>query len=57
MRARRSVNLIGTLRLNGACDAPRVQAQIEETVRQFATVSSADIFVNGIRLADALSQR
>jgi hypothetical protein len=55
--ARATVNLIGTLRLNGACDAPRVQAQIEETVRQFATVGSADIFVNGTRLSDALSQR
>jgi hypothetical protein len=54
---RATVNLAGTLRLNGACDAPRVQAQLEETVRQFATVRSADIFVNGTRLADAMSQR
>jgi hypothetical protein len=54
---RATVNLSGTLQISGACDAPRVQAQIEETVRQFATISSADIFVNGVRLADALSQR
>lgn len=57
VNGRATVNLIGTLRLSGTCDAPRVQAQIEETVRQFTTVSSADIFVNGKRLADALSQR
>lgn len=55
--ARATVQLSGTLRLNGVCDAPRVQAQIEETVQQFATVRSAEIFVNGKRLADALSQR
>jgi hypothetical protein len=54
---RATVNLSGTARLNGVCDAPRVQAQIEETVRQFSTVTSADIFLNGVRLADAFSQR
>lgn len=57
VNARATVHLSGTLRLNGVCDAPRVQAQIEETVRQFATVGSAEIFVNGKRLADVLSQR
>jgi hypothetical protein len=54
---RATVNLSGTLRLSGVCDSPRVQAQIEETVRQFSTVTSAEIFLNGRPLADALSQR
>jgi hypothetical protein len=54
---RATVILSGTPRLSGVCDIPRVQAQIEETVRQFATVTSAEIFLNGKLLADALSQR
>jgi hypothetical protein len=41
--------------LGGECDNPRVQAQIENTVLQFSTVTSADIFLNGKTLAEALS--
>lgn len=46
-----TVQLSGTLRFGGTCDTPRVKAQIEETVRQFASITSADIFVNGVPLA------
>jgi hypothetical protein len=54
---RATVELSGQVRLSGACDTPRAQAQLEETVRQFASVTSAEIFLNGRLLADALSQR
>ena len=50
-----SVYLTGTLLLGGECDNPRLQAQLEQTVRQFPTVTSVEIFVNRRSLADVLS--
>jgi hypothetical protein len=50
-----SVYLIGTLMMGGECDIPRVQAQLEQTVLQFPTVTEAAIFINGKPLADVLS--
>jgi hypothetical protein len=50
-----SVYLTGTLKMGGECDTPRVQAQLEQTVLQFPTVTQAAIFVNGKPLADVLS--
>lgn len=50
-----TVQLTGSMMLAGECDNPRVQAQIEGTVMQFPTVTSADIFINGKTLAEALS--
>jgi hypothetical protein len=50
-----TVNLTGSLILGGECDDPRVQAQLEKTVLQFPSVTSADIFINGKTLAEALS--
>lgn len=52
-----TIRLTGQLRLSGVCDAPRVQAQIEQTALQFSSVQDVDIFLNGRPLADALSQR
>lgn len=52
-----SVYLTGTLLMGGECDIPRVQAQLEQTVLQFSTVTEADIFINGKPLADVLSLR
>lgn len=52
-----TVNMSGTLVINGVCDAPRVQAQLEETVRQFSSVSSVSILLNGRPLAESLSER
>lgn len=49
------VELTGTMMLGGECDNPRVQAQLENTVLQFPTVTSADIFINGKTLEEALS--
>ncbi len=48
------VELSGTLVLGGVCDEPRVIAQIESTVRQFPSVTSTMITVNGVPLADAV---
>ncbi len=50
-----NVQLSGTMQLAGECDNPRVEAQIMNTVLQFPTVTSADVFINGKTLQDALS--
>jgi len=49
------VHLSGILKMGGECDTPRVQAQLEETVMQFSTVSSVSIYINDQVLSDALS--
>ena len=49
------IHLTGTIVLGGTCDAPRVQAQIEQTALQFSTVSDVEVFVNDIPLEDVLS--
>ncbi len=51
------IQLSGEFRLGGMCDAPRVQAQLEQTALQFSTVQQVSIFVNGIPLQDFLSGR
>ncbi len=51
------IHLTGTFMLGGTCDAPRVQAQIEQIALQFATVSSVEVFVNDKPLKDVLSQK
>ncbi len=50
-----SVYLTGTLLMGGECDSPRVQAQLEQTILQFPTVTEVAIFINGKPLADVLS--
>lgn len=51
------IHLTGTIMLGGTCDAPRVEAQIEQTALQFSTVSDVAVFVNDVPLEDALSSR
>ena len=51
------IHLTGTIVLGGTCDAPRVQAQIEQTALQFSTVSDVTVFVNDVPLEDVLSSR
>jgi hypothetical protein len=41
--------------MGGECDSPRVQAQLEQTVLQFPSVTDVAIFINGKPLAEALS--
>jgi Sporulation and spore germination len=51
------IHLTGTLMLGGTCDAPRVEAQIEQTALQFSTVSDVAVFVNDVPLEEALSTK
>jgi hypothetical protein len=49
------IHLSGTLVLGGVCDNPRVEAQLQMTALQFATVSQVSVYVNGKTLEEALS--
>ena len=51
------IHLAGTIVLGGTCDAPRVEAQIEQTALQFSTVSDVAVFVNDVPLEEILSTR
>ena len=50
-----TISLSGTLIMGGECDTPRVQAQLEQTILQFPSVTKAAIFINGKPLAGVLS--
>jgi hypothetical protein len=52
-----TIRLTGTVMLGGACDAPRVEAQLEQTALQFSTVSEVAIFIDDRPLEDVLSSR
>ncbi|HEU4326731.1 MAG TPA: GerMN domain-containing protein [Roseiflexaceae bacterium] len=54
---RATIALVGSTRLGGVCDNPRVEAQIKETARQFPSVTEVEVFLNGQRLEDVLSGR
>ncbi len=51
------IELFGNIAVGGVCDIPRVVAQIEETARQFPSVRTVTILVNGTPIQDVLSQR
>lgn len=51
------IHLTGTIMLGGTCDAPRVEAQIEQTALQFSTVSDVAVFVNDVPLEEVLSTK
>jgi hypothetical protein len=51
------IHLTGTIMLGGTCDAPRVEAQIEQTALQFSTVSDVAVFVNDTPLEEVLSTK
>jgi len=52
-----TINLSGSLLLNGACDNPRVQAQIEQVALQFSTVKTVAVFLNNVSLDKVLSEK
>ncbi len=52
-----TIHLTGTIMLGGTCDAPRVEAQIEQTALQFSTVNDVEVFINGTPLEEALSSQ
>lgn len=51
------IRLTGNITLGGTCDAPRIQAQIEQTALQFSTVNDVAVFVNDVPLEDVLSSK
>jgi hypothetical protein len=51
------IHLTGTVMLGGVCDAPRVEAQIEQTALQFSTVSDVAVFINDTPIEEVLSQQ
>ncbi len=46
--------LSGQVVMGGVCDAPRIQAQLEQAALQFSTVDQVQIYVNGNRLQNVL---
>lgn len=52
-----TVRLVGSMRLGGICDDPRVGGQLRQTVLQFHTVRRAAIFVNNVPLWKRLSEK
>lgn len=51
---RATLYITGRLSVAGICDEPRITQQIEETARQFRSVSRVDVFINGVPLAEAI---
>lgn len=49
------ISLSGDFVIGGVCDGPRVQAQLEYTLRQFPGVGAVEIMINGLPLNDVLS--
>jgi hypothetical protein len=57
-----TLHLRGTLKQGGACDAPRIEAQLRETVKQFVDTSTGEIpeikiYINGKPLSKVLSTK
>lgn len=50
-----TVKLSGTIQLGGVCDAPRIEAQLTETITQFPGIKKADIYINDVPLKEILS--
>jgi hypothetical protein len=49
-----TIRISGELFVAGVCDEPRIQAQFEETPRQFANVKRVKVFIGKRSLADAI---
>jgi hypothetical protein len=50
-----TVYLAGAIRPGGVCDIPRIEAQLTQTAVSAVGAIRAEIYVNGIGLAEALS--
>jgi Sporulation and spore germination len=50
-----TVELSGSIQVGGACDVPRIRAQLERTVFQFREIATVDFYLNGQPLFDQLS--
>lgn len=51
------VNLTGSVQPGGVCDIPRIEAQLTHTAVTAVGAIRAEIYVDGVRLADVLSLR
>jgi len=51
------IRLAGAITLGGACDAPRVDAQIRQTALQFPAVKRVDVYIKDVPLAKVLSAK
>jgi hypothetical protein len=51
------IRLVGAVKIGGACDAPRIDAQIRETALQFQTVKRVAVFINDVPLERVLSAK
>ena len=49
-----TIRLTGQIVMGGVCDAPRIQAQLEQAALQFSTVDQVQIFINGNRLQQVI---
>ncbi|MHB1296057.1 MAG: GerMN domain-containing protein [Anaerolineae bacterium] len=52
-----TIDLAGTVRTGGACDTPRFESQLLETVLQFPEVEQVEMRINGVPLQDFLSEQ
>lgn len=52
-----TVYLSGTVRPGGACDIPRIEAQLTQTAVAAVGAIRAEIYINGVGLTEALSQK
>ncbi|MHB0856104.1 MAG: GerMN domain-containing protein [Anaerolineae bacterium] len=52
-----TIDLAGTVRLGGACDAPRFEAQLLGAALQFPEVQQVEVRINGVPLQQFLSER
>ena len=51
------VNLTGSVQPGGVCDIPRIEAQLTQTAVTAVGATRAEIYVNGVSLAEVLSLR
>jgi LysM repeat protein len=51
------ISLTGALSLGGTCDDPRVKAMFDRIGRQYSTVHSVTVYVNGVPLDKLLSSK
>lgn len=49
------IHLSGVVRVGGACDVPRVVAQLERTAMQYPDIRSVRVLVDGVDLGELLS--
>lgn len=49
-----TIKITGQISVAGICDEPRIEEQIKATAKQFSTVKTVKVTVNGVALAKAI---